>query len=353
MTRSLSICTSPSTHHAPRAAVKLMEKSKLTAEDKAALTIEVEAMKRLSDHDSFVKLYEFFDEADKYMLVIELISGGELFDRIVEKEKYTEREARRVIKQLTEAMSYSHSKGIAHRDLKPENVLLRDKNDDTSIKIADFGFAKIITEGELMKTPCGCVTPARRTPASRRHPRPTTPPPARRRAAALPHSRRCSRVPPLTRARALTLTQHARLRRSRDSLRQAVRPRGRHLVAGRHFLHPALGLPALCRRRPEAPVRADQGRQLQLQRPRVGQHLGACQGPRFEGARCRPCHASDGEADPQPPVGDGRRPAHPRHGPLGHQGAAEALPGSAQAQEGHHRHPLDHPHARDDEGKRR
>ena len=133
-----------------------MEKSKLTAEDKAALTIEIEAMKRLSDHDSFVKLYEFFDEETKYMLVIELISGGELFDRIVEKEKYTEREARRVIRQLTEAMAYAHSKGIAHRDLKPENVLLRDKADDTSIKIADFGFAKIITENEpLMKTPCG------------------------------------------------------------------------------------------------------------------------------------------------------------------------------------------------------
>jgi len=136
-------------------AVKLMEKSKLTAEDKAALSVEVESMKRLSDHDAFVKLYEFFDEADKYMLVIELISGGELFDRIVEKEKYTEREARRVIRQLTEAMAYAHKKGIAHRDLKPENVLLRDKNDDTSIKIADFGFAKIISEGELMKTPCG------------------------------------------------------------------------------------------------------------------------------------------------------------------------------------------------------
>ena len=163
-----------------------MEKSKLTAEDKAALSVEVESMKRLSDHDAFVKLYEFFDEADKYMLVIELISGGELFDRIVEKEKYTEREARRVIRQLTEAMAYAHKKGIAHRDLKPENVLLRDKNDDTSIKIADFGFAKIISEGELMKTPCGCV---RRAAArgggalldlpARAHPPPSAPAPPR------------------------------------------------------------------------------------------------------------------------------------------------------------------------------
>lgn len=132
-----------------------MEKSKLTPEDKAALTVEIESMKRLSDHESFVKLYEFYDESEKYMLVLELISGGELFDRIVEKEKYSEREARRVIRQLTEAMAYAHSKGIAHRDLKPENVLLRDRNDDTGIKIADFGFAKIVVADELMKTPCG------------------------------------------------------------------------------------------------------------------------------------------------------------------------------------------------------
>jgi calcium/calmodulin-dependent protein kinase I len=134
-----------------------MEKSKLTPEDKAALTVEIESMKRLSDHDCFVKLYEFYDEAEKYMLVLELISGGELFDRIVEKEKYSEREARRVIRQLSEAMAYAHSKGIAHRDLKPENVLLRDRDDDTGIKIADFGFAKIIVGDELMKTPCGYV----------------------------------------------------------------------------------------------------------------------------------------------------------------------------------------------------
>lgn len=137
-------------------AVKQMQKAKLTPEDMAALTVEIRSMKLLSGHESFVKLYESYDEEKFYYLVIELISGGELFDRIVEKEKYTEREARRVIRQLTHAIAFAHSQGVAHRDLKPENVLLKNREDDTSIKVADLGFAKIVTkDNPLMTTPCG------------------------------------------------------------------------------------------------------------------------------------------------------------------------------------------------------
>jgi len=99
---------------------------------------------------------ESYDEKDHYFLVLELISGGELFDRVVEKEKYSEREAREVIRQMTKAIAFAHTRGVAHRDLKPENVLLKDRSDDTSIKIADLGFAKIVTkESPLMHTPCG------------------------------------------------------------------------------------------------------------------------------------------------------------------------------------------------------
>lgn len=101
---------------------------------------------------------EFYDEKDRFILVLELISGGELFDRVVQKERYSEREAREVIRQMTKAIQFAHDNGVAHRDLKPENVLLRDREDDTSIKIADLGFAKIVTpERPLMTTPCGYV----------------------------------------------------------------------------------------------------------------------------------------------------------------------------------------------------
>jgi calcium/calmodulin-dependent protein kinase I len=76
--------------------------------------------------------------------------------QICEKEKYTEREAREIIKQLTAAIAFMHGRGVVHRDLKPENILLKTRTDDTSIKLADLGFAKLIPARDtLMTTPCG------------------------------------------------------------------------------------------------------------------------------------------------------------------------------------------------------
>ena len=92
-------------------AVKCIKKATLTAEDLAAIDIEVKAMERLSDHPNFVRMYEMFAEKDYFFIVLELISGGELFDRICEKEKYSEREAREIIKQLTLAIAYMHGRG--------------------------------------------------------------------------------------------------------------------------------------------------------------------------------------------------------------------------------------------------
>ena len=86
---------------------------------------------------------------------MECVSGGELFDRIVEKSYYNEAEARGVCKILLEAIGYCHEHHVAHRDLKPENLLLRSKDDDSSIKIADFGFAKIVDKKGSLTTQCG------------------------------------------------------------------------------------------------------------------------------------------------------------------------------------------------------
>lgn len=84
------------------------------------------------------------------------MEGGELFDRIVDKSYYTEREARDLVLLLLEAIKYCHSYGIVHRDLKPENVLLSSKDDNASIKLADFGFAKKLDlDSENLTTACG------------------------------------------------------------------------------------------------------------------------------------------------------------------------------------------------------
>ena len=88
--------------------------------------------------------------------MLELCTGGELFDRIVEKTVYTEVDARDLVKLLTSTIKYLHEHHIVHRDLKPENLLLANHRDDADIKIADFGLAMRHTKNDApMLQPCG------------------------------------------------------------------------------------------------------------------------------------------------------------------------------------------------------
>ena len=89
-----------------------------------------------------VKLFEIFDEGEVLYLVMELMDGGELFDRIVEKEQYSEKEAAETIKPIVDAIRYCHENGIIHRDLKPENLLYETTEEGSIIKITDFGLSK-------------------------------------------------------------------------------------------------------------------------------------------------------------------------------------------------------------------
>lgn len=73
------------------------------------------------------------------------MTGGELFDRIVEKDHFSEEEACEVIRPLVDAINYCHQLGVAHRDLKPENILYSSPDKDATIKISDFGLAKVIS----------------------------------------------------------------------------------------------------------------------------------------------------------------------------------------------------------------
>lgn len=85
------------------------------------------------------------------------MTGGELFDRIVDKypNGYTEQTAAQVIKKIVSALSYLHKKDIVHRDLKPENLLYVSPDNDADIKITDFGLAKLKRPDSLLKTACG------------------------------------------------------------------------------------------------------------------------------------------------------------------------------------------------------
>ena len=70
------------------------------------------------------RLIETFEESSELFVVTELVTGGELFDRIVQKSNYTEKEARDLIKVLLHTVAYMAEQGVVHRDLKPENLLL-------------------------------------------------------------------------------------------------------------------------------------------------------------------------------------------------------------------------------------
>nr|CAD2163388.1 unnamed protein product [Meloidogyne enterolobii] len=133
-------------------AIKCIDKKALKGKEDS-LENEIRVLKKLR-HNNIVQLYDTFDEKHYVYLVMELVTGGELFDRIVAKGSYTERDASNLIRQVLEAVSFMHDNGVVHRDLKPENLLYFNQDDDSKIMISDFGLSKTEESG-IMATACG------------------------------------------------------------------------------------------------------------------------------------------------------------------------------------------------------
>ena len=95
-------------------ALKIMNRKQIDAETEESLRFEVKLLRSL-EHPNIVGTYDFFEEPDRFYLVMEKISGGELFDRIVAKTFYTEKEARDLVLTLLGALKYLHDKNIVHR----------------------------------------------------------------------------------------------------------------------------------------------------------------------------------------------------------------------------------------------
>ena len=142
-------------------AIKIIDKAKVSNVDR--FRYEVEIMKKL-DHPSILRLYDYFEDKSLVYLVLELCTGGELFDRIVANKFYKENEARIMFKQIIKAIHHCHLNGVCHRDLKPENFIMINKKDPYTLKLIDFGLSRQF-EGSVLaerKVDDNAIKPARR-----------------------------------------------------------------------------------------------------------------------------------------------------------------------------------------------
>ncbi|KZT04293.1 Pkinase-domain-containing protein [Laetiporus sulphureus 93-53] len=135
---------------------QLRQNSVLNAGDDAKYDREISILESL-DHPNICKMKEVFFEEYTINLVLEYVTGGDLLDYIVTRQRLSEQISKHFAYQLCDALAYIHSKGIAHRDLKPENVLLTD-SPLPNVKVADFGLAKVANTYSDLRTMCG--TPA-------------------------------------------------------------------------------------------------------------------------------------------------------------------------------------------------
>jgi serine/threonine protein kinase len=176
---------------------------------------EVEIMRRIGNHSGVIQLYDVYEDSETVYLILELVTGGELFDKIVTTDVYSEKMAANYIRQVVEVVAFLHDNLIVHRDLKPENLLLEDSTAE-KLKVCDFGLAEILDPPEeLLFMVVGRFAPIPVVCAS---------------------------------ARSLTLT-HVRfvqpeLYGPRGHVRWRISQTGRYVLDWSHFIHSALWLPA-------------------------------------------------------------------------------------------------------------
>ena len=137
-------------------ALKIIDKSKCKGKEHY-IDAEIRVMKKLQ-HEQVMSLHLNFDTPANMFLILEYVSGGDLFDAITRVTRFPESEARLMVRHLASAMAYLHSLAIVHRDIKPENLLveLDEAGHITQLKLADFGLACEVTEP--LTAVCGTPT---------------------------------------------------------------------------------------------------------------------------------------------------------------------------------------------------
>ncbi|KAL7297906.1 hypothetical protein TKK_0008926 [Trichogramma kaykai] len=135
-----------------KVAVKILNRQKIKSLDVVGkIRREIQNLK-LFRHPHIIKLYQVISTPTDIFMIMEYVSGGELFDYIVRHGRLKEHEARRFFQQIISGVDYCHRHMIVHRDLKPENLLL---DHNLHVKIADFGLSNMMMDGEFLRTSCG------------------------------------------------------------------------------------------------------------------------------------------------------------------------------------------------------
>jgi len=125
--------------------------------DDAAVLNEVSILQSLR-HPNILQVHDFFEEKEIFYIPMEYLAGGNIFGMIVQRNQFTEKDARDLAECLLDATKYIHECDIAHRDLKPQNLLIQDPSDNNTLKVADFGFAKRVYAPNCLRTRLGTPT---------------------------------------------------------------------------------------------------------------------------------------------------------------------------------------------------
>ncbi|KAL9897653.1 ovarian-specific serine/threonine-protein kinase Lok-like [Glossina fuscipes fuscipes] len=145
-------------------AMKIVKKNPLTTinneftnlNDPKRVLNEAKIMKKLR-HPCVVNLYDIYDKPDSMYMILEYMKGGDLLNRVVNNKRLSEKISKLYFYQICHAVKYMHDKGITHRDLKPDNILLATCDEDTLVKVSDFGLSKFAQNDSVMNTVCGTV----------------------------------------------------------------------------------------------------------------------------------------------------------------------------------------------------
>ena len=141
-----------------KVAIKIMNKRQMNISDLELVRTEIEILK-ICQHPNIIKLYEIFENVDYFYIIMEYCSGGDLFSYLERHQfKLNEERASIIMHKICAAIYYIHQYGICHRDIKPENVLMTSKNENSDIRLLDFGLSKIIGPNETCKEPYGTLT---------------------------------------------------------------------------------------------------------------------------------------------------------------------------------------------------